>query len=252
MYREHTAKIVVTIEARMASERLPGKVLLPVVGKPMLQHIIERLRRSQYIDEVIVATTTKASDEVIVDFCSSIDCLVFQGSADNIVERLLGASKLVEADIIVQATGDNPVIDPNLVDRAIELFFSGEYDYVCNNMEPSYPIGLDVRMFTRESLLAVARLTNDPVDLIHGSYFIYRRPDIFKITSFKAEDKHHWPDLRLTVDEPADYKLIQMIYQKLYANNKEFNLSDVIEFLKQNREFININANVRQKIAAEG
>ncbi len=251
MYKSIPKKIVATIEARMDSVRLPGKVLLPVLGKPILQHIIERLRRSEYIDEVVVATTTHPTDETIVDLCFSINCPVFRGSVNNIVERLLGASEEVGADIIIQATGDNPLIDHRIVDKTIKMFFSGQCDYACNNIEASFPLGLDVRMFSREALLTVARLTKDPIDLIHGSYFIYRRPDIFKIVSFKAEDEDYWPELRLTVDEPADYKLIQAIYQNLYDKDNNFGLSEVISFLKQNQDIAKINASVRQKIAAE-
>lgn len=252
MYLDRPHKICATIEARMSSTRLPGKVLLPIAGKSMLSHIVERIRRSQYIDEIVIATTIDAPDSAIVDLAEKLDCKVYRGSVDNIVIRLLGASEMINADVIVQTTGDNPLIDSAIIDRTLELYFTKDCDYACNNLVDTFPRGLDVRVFSKTTLQKVKDLTHDPIDLLHGSYYIYRNPQIFRLVDWQATKDCFWPELRLTVDEPEDYKLVQEIYDQLYYRKENFTTVDVIRLLKDRKDLISLNTDVRQKLACEG
>ena len=125
MYRSQPQKIVATIEARMTSSRLPGKVLLDLAGKPALQQLVERLRRSRYLDEVVVATTDRPTDDPVAEMCRQIGCSVFRGSEDDVLARVLGAANSVSGDLIVEITGDCPAVDWRHVDQLIETFLPG-------------------------------------------------------------------------------------------------------------------------------
>lgn len=252
MFPNKLLKICATIEARMGSSRLPNKVLLPLSGKPMLYQLIKRIQQSKYIDEIIVATTEAEEDKQIIKVCEEAGCLAYAGSVDNIVDRLLKASEVVKADIIVQLTGDNPLVDAYLIDSTLELYFSKPCDYASNNLQQTFPLGFDVKIFSRDVLLKVSKLTTDPTDLVHGSYFIYRNPTLFKLENLIASPEYYWPDLRVTVDEPNDYELVRKIYDELYAQNNIFSSLAVINFLKENKHLVALNSNVIQKRAMEG
>jgi spore coat polysaccharide biosynthesis protein SpsF len=244
-------RVVATIEARMSASRLPGKVMLPLAGAPLLERLIERLRRSRKVDEVVVATTIEAPDAAIVDLCHRINCRVYRGPVEDITQRLLGAA--AGADIVVQVTGDCPLIDPLHVDETVRLLCESKADYASNGLQVStFPLGLDVRCFTAEALRRSAELSCDPTDRIHGSYFIYRNPDLFRLVGWKAPDDLHWPELRLTVDEPADYELVRRVFEALYPANSSFSAVDVVKLLRQRPEWVLLNSAIRQKHPDEG
>lgn len=243
-------RICATIEARLASTRLPGKVLFPLCGKTTIEHIVERLRRSKYIDDVILATTIQQEDNAIDALCKQSGITCYRGSVNNILERLIFASE--GYDIIVQATGDNPFVDPVLVDQAIEILFKEQSDFVCNHLVDSYPKGLEVKVFTREALLSAQARTHDPVDLVHGSYYIYRNPELYKISGWSAQANQQRPEIRLTVDEAQDYILAKNIYEHLYPKNENFLLDEIISYLDQNNALMKSNQHVRQKDPIEG
>jgi len=146
------SRVVATIEARMTSSRLPGKVLLPALGDPMLLHLVLRLRAVPSIDEIVIATTVNESDQPIVDFGSANKVLVHRGSEENVLERVVGAAEMVNAQVIVQITGDCPIIDPTVVEKTIQLFFDNDIDYVSNSLIRSYPDGMDTQVFSLENL----------------------------------------------------------------------------------------------------
>lgn len=235
----------------MGSSRLPGKVMLDLAGKPMLVRMIDRVRRASLIDNVIVATTRKPADDIIADTCDQEGCSCFRGSENDMLDRLLSAARAYGAEVIVQLTGDCPAIDHRHIDQTIEFFNSGEYDYACNNIPPSLPIGFDVRMFPTHVLARAGELTLDPVDRVHGSYFIYTHPELFRIGSWSAE-KDMLPHLRLTVDEYPDYKLMRRVFEALLPRDDDFSAEDVIEYLKKRPELAAINVDVRQKAPQEG
>lgn len=246
--------IIATIEARMAATRLPGKIVLPIMGKPMLEHLVNRVKLSKYIDQIIIASSTAKENQILNYFGKNWDTKIFFGSNDNITDRLLRATEFAKDQdpLIIQLTADNPLICPKVIDRTIEYYLNNKYDYVANNLPQSYPLGMEVKIFKRSILEKVAKLTNDPVDLVHGSYYIYTHPEIFKIGALTAENSHHYPDLRLTVDEANDFSLASKIFENLSVNNPNFDLTDLLNLIKNNPDLVKINSDVIQKQAIEG
>jgi spore coat polysaccharide biosynthesis protein SpsF len=243
--------VIATIEARMAATRLPGKVMLPLGGEPMLVRLVERLRRSRMVHDIVVATTVSPPDEIIVDLCGRIACRVHRGPVEDISQRLLDAAR--GADTIVQITGDCPLIDPAHVDETIDVLRRNGADYASNGLDGgSFPIGFDVRAFTMAALVRSMALSDDPIDRIHGSYFIARRGDLFRLAGWDAPADLRWPELRLTVDEPTDYELVRRVFESLHPANPHFSARDVIGFLRGRPDLAGLNSDVRQKRAAEG
>jgi spore coat polysaccharide biosynthesis protein SpsF len=248
---ENSVRIVATIEARMSATRLPGKVMLPLAGVPMLGRLVERVRRSRRVGEVVVASTVAPPDAVIADLCGRIGCRVHRGPIEDITARLIGAAG--NADVIVQITGDCPLIDPAHIDETVRVMLDAGADYASNSLDScTFPIGFDVRCFTAAALRRSAELSDDPTDRVHGSYFIYRNPALFKLVGWDAPADMRWPGLRLTVDEPADYELVRRVFEALHPVNPAFGAADVLALLRCNPEWAAINGAVRQKAAFEG
>lgn len=241
-------RICATIEARMGSTRLPGKVLAEACGKPMLELMIERVRRVSALDEIIVATTLNEGDDKIVEFCSrqSIGC--YRGSEEDVLTRILEAARAYDADVIVELTGDSPLIDPGVISEVVEAYLSSGADYVSNILERSYPIGMDTQVFATKILEDVSRRTDDPIDREHVSLYIYSHPEVYSLENVAASgamNRHH--DLRLTLDTPEDLALIVAVYDALYSKNTEFSLIEIIEFLDSRPDIAMLNANVIQR-----
>lgn len=252
MYK-NKGKICATIEARMTSSRLPGKVLMDFCGKPDLLHIIERLKRSKYLDEVLVATTTNKEDDPIVELCERVGCKYYRGSEDDVLLRVLESAESVDADCIVEITGDCPVIDWRHVDHLIEMFYSGEYDYASNSTESidangrSFPVGFNVKIFTTKILKKVNELTKSPVDHEHVSLYIYTHPEKYRLLYWNAEGKMNHPELEITLDTKEDYEFIKAIYERLYTVNQDFSAEDVVDLLLENPELCNLLQGTRRK-----
>lgn len=241
-------KIIATIEARMTSSRLPGKVLMPLAGEPALKQMIDRVKKSKYLDEVVVATTVNASDNLIVELLEKINCKYFRGSEMDVMGRVVGAAKSVNADIIVELTADCPLMDPALIDRGIEEFFSGDFDCAANVIERSYPDGFDVQTFPARLLDEAAKLTNDPIDREHVSRYFYQHPEKYKILHWQAPKEFYWPELRVTLDEMDDYILINKIFEEFHFNDKkDFDFKDVINLCRRFSELTKINQHVQAK-----
>lgn len=231
-------KICATIEARMTSSRLPGKVLMDYCGKSNLQHIIERLKRSKYIDEVVVATTVNEQDNPIIELCEDIGCKYYRGSEEDVLLRVLESAKSVNADIIVEITGDCPVIDWRHIDKLIGMFFSGEYDYAANILKRTFPRGFDTQVFPVEILEDVNRVSKNPVDHEHVSLYIYTHPERYRLMNWEAEEKMNHPEFEITLDTKEDYEFIKQIYEILYPKNSDFSAQDVVELLIKHPEMI--------------
>ncbi|PIS09200.1 hypothetical protein COT75_02985 [Candidatus Beckwithbacteria bacterium CG10_big_fil_rev_8_21_14_0_10_34_10] len=245
-------KIVCTIEARMGSSRLPGKVLMSLAGEPALKRMIDRIKKSKYINEIIVATTINKKDNKIVDFCKSYKIKFYRGSENDVLRRILEAAKASRAKIVVVLTGDCPLIDFRHIDEAIEVFLEGKYNYISNALERSYPDGFDVQVLSLEVLEKIDKLANDPIERVHSTYYIYRHPEEFKIKNIKAKGKMYWPNLRVTLDEINDYKLINILFKNLLPKDPFFSAKKVVEFLLKNPKFLKINQKVRHKKTEEG
>jgi len=227
------SKIVATIEARMTSSRLPGKVLLPVEGKPVLLHIVERLKRSRYIDDVVVATTINETDDAIEVMCRENGCSFYRGSEEDVLLRVLEAAKSVKADTIVEITGDCPVIDWRVADDLIAFYDAGEYDYCSNMGKRPYPVGFETQVFSVDVLQRVSELTTNKADREHVSLYIYTHPEIFKIGYREADERFYHPEVEVTLDDKNDYELVKAIYDELYRKDVDFSALDVIDLFKK-------------------
>lgn len=239
--------IVATIEARMNSSRLPGKVLLSVLGKPLLHYLVARLRAVPSLHEVVLATTSNASDDVLVDFARKEHISVFRGSEDDVMARVMGAADSLDADVIVEITGDCPIIDPEIVEQTIRMFRSNDAEYVGNAHIRSYPVGMDTQVFRLETLKRSAAMTDAPLDREHVTLHMRNHPEMFRHLHLVAPPAMHWPELGLTLDEPEDYELIARIIRHFDATSPLFGCLDVIQLLRAKPEWVQINKGVARK-----
>lgn len=247
-------KIVVTIEARMTSSRLPRKVLLDLAGRPALEQMIIRAKKSSKVHDVIVATTVNETDDPIVELCKKIGCNYFRGDEHDVLKRVLDTALHFNATHIVELTGDCPLVDPIHIDKVIDFYFSGSYDYVSNRLETGLPDGFDVQLFSTEALASVEKMTKDPVDRVHVSCFFYNNPQKFKLgyAGPRVGDEDYWPDLAITLDESKDYLLLQEIFNEAKKHKDFFSVKEILAFLKRNPKLIEINKSVVRKEVHEG
>lgn len=240
-------KIVATIEARFASSRLPGKTLLEICGKPTLELIIERIKRSKFIDEIVVATTVNPDCDAIEELAKRLGVGYFRGSEEDVLDRVLQAAKAYKADIIVELTGDETLIDPVIVDQTIDYYLKNSFDYVSNVLNRRYPRGLDTQVFAVSVLDEVSRLTNEPADRENVSLYIYEHPEKYKLGSIEAPEKFNHPDWRWTLDTKEDFEFLKAVYEALYGIKKDFDLHDVFGLIKKNPHLLKINERIKQK-----
>jgi spore coat polysaccharide biosynthesis protein SpsF len=240
-------KTAAIVQARTTSTRLPGKIVAPILGRPMLELLIERLRRARHLDQVIVATTSNGTDDVVESLCERVQAGCFRGSEDDVLDRVLRTARAYAVDLIVEITGDCPLIDPNVVDRLIEMHQEGGVDYVANVLKRTYPRGLDTQVFRTTVLEEVAHLTQDPVDHEHVSLYIYEHPERFRLQNLESNLPERYWNLRLTVDTPQDFALIKAIYEELYPKDPAFGLGDVLALLDRRPDLAALNQDIRQK-----
>lgn len=240
-------KIVATVEARMGSSRLPGKVLLKASGKTMLEHLIIRLKSVSNIDEIVIATTTNRMDDPICELASRLNIKFFRGSEKDVLERVIYAAEYVKGDVVVEITGDCPIIDPGIIEQHIEIFKNNNVDYVNNVKVRSYPDGMDTQVIKIDALKKSALLTKEKLDREHVSLFIRNNPNKFSTINICSTPDLYWPNLGLTLDELEDYKLIKKIISELSKKNIIFDCKEIIVFLKNNNDLIKINENVVRK-----
>jgi spore coat polysaccharide biosynthesis protein SpsF len=241
-------KIVATIEARMTSSRLPGKALLPAARVPMLEHVVRRLRAVPSINAIVLATTVNAADEPLVQLAEQLGIAVFRGDEDDVMQRVIDAAASVNADVVVEITGDCPIIDPEIIEQTIRMFLAHMADYVSNAHLRSYPDGMDTQVFRLETLKRSAAMTNDLLDREHVTLHIRNNPEIFTHVHLVAPPELHWPELGLTLDERSDYELIKQIIEHFDANNNPlFSCLDAVRFLRQFPEYAEINKYVVRK-----
>lgn len=221
----------------------------PILGRPMLELLIERLRRTHRLDQVIVAMTTNAADDIVEELCCCLRVGYFRGSEDDVLDRVLCAAHAFAVDLIVEITGDCPLIDPEVIDRLVEAFHAGKVDYIGNILKRTYPRGLDTQVFPTTVLEEVARSTQDPIDHEHVSLYIYEHPERFRLRNVESGLPERYWGLRLTVDTLEDFTLVRAIYEALYPQNPAFLLKDVLGLLDRRPELVEINQEIKQKQA---
>jgi spore coat polysaccharide biosynthesis protein SpsF len=240
-------KIVATIEARMSSSRLPGKVLFPVLGEPLLGRLIRRLRGVDLVNEIVLATTTNAADDVLAGLARSYEIQCFRGSEADVMGRVVAAANSVAADLIVETTGDNPIIDPSIIDVVLRTYLANRADYVSNTHVKSFPDGMDVQVFSLETLQRSAAMTNAPFDREHVTLHIRSHPEIFRPIHVIAPEALRWPELSVTVDEPADFELVRRIIESLEPSAPLFGCARILDLLRNNPSWLELNCAVVRK-----
>jgi spore coat polysaccharide biosynthesis protein SpsF len=247
MYGTRPERIIATVQARMTSSRLPGKVLMPIGGKPALEMLLSRLKKSRYIDGISVATTINPEDDAVVACAKSLGADSFRGSELDVLGRLVGTAQAAKADIIVEITGDCPFVDPALVDRCIEEFFTHDVDYASNTIHATYPNGFDVQVFPTAILEGVERVGREPVYRTHPSYYIYTHQEKYRCRNWEAPEEAYGPELRMTLDEESDYRALCAVADALLPQHPDFSAGDVVQYLRAHPEVVALNASVRQK-----
>lgn len=228
------------VQARMGSSRLPGKVLKEILGKPMLWHLINRLKRAKLIDKIIIATTVKEIDKPILELAEEMRIDSFAGSEDDVLDRYYQAAKRYNADTIVRITADCPLIDPELVERVIEYYLENgdRLDYVHSGL--SYPDGVvETEVFSFTALERAWREARLSSDREHVAPYIWKNPHLFRIAIVEhTEDLSH---IRLSVDDDKDFQVVSEVFRNLYKEGEIFHLRDILDFLNRSPELLEVN-----------
>lgn len=241
-------KVVILVQARMASTRLPGKVLMPILDKPLLAYLVERLQRVECAHSFAIATSISPLDQPIVDFCEAEDVTVYRGSEEDVLARFYHAAKAEGADLVVRITADCPLIDPALIDAMIQAFLDAEPPITClsNTIDRSFPRGMDAEVFRFSALEDAYMHAEQQYQREHVTPYIYAHPSKYPFQSYKREGEPV-DHLRWTVDEEDDFALVKKVIETLYPKNPNFSLEDLLELFDAHPEWAEINAHVLQK-----
>ena len=247
----------------MASSRLPGKILADIAGQPMLRRVFTRTSRSAAVIETLFATTTDSADDPVAEYCDFSGIPFTRGSQFDVLDRYYQAAKSQKADVVVRITADCPVIDPALIDNAVNTLLDDEYDFVCNRLPPpwhrTYPIGLDVEACTFEVLQKAWKSAKEPQHREHAMPYFYEGVELTTVNrqlqtglsprGFNVALLHHttdFGDYRWTVDTPEDLEFMRQVYSR-FDDRDDFTWTEVLDLVHDNPELMKINAGVQHK-----
>lgn len=234
------------LQARMKSSRLPGKVLLPVLGRPILSFIIERIRKCQTVDRIVVAIPTSPDCEAIQKVCDAEGVEVFRGSENDVLARVYHCAERFKMDPVARFTADNPVIDPAVADLVIGFYLdhADEFDYVSNNHPPTWPDGCEVEVVRLSALKKAWQEATEPFQREHGTPYIWDQPELFRTGNVARSNGSLFQHMRWTLDRPEDYEFIRRIYEELYPHKPAFAMDDVLELLRHKPDIHRINSHL--------
>lgn len=239
-------RIVAIIQARMGSERLPGKILKLLGGKPVLLHVIQRVREAGVFDEIVVATTNREIDNETAEYAALQGATVIRGDENDVLSRYASAANATRADAIMRITADCPLIDPDILCDMVKRYQEGDASLVSNARIRSFPRGLDAELFSKAALDAMLKEARLPSDREHVTPFLYAHPDRFSIIDHVAHVDHS--DLRLTLDTQEDFDLLQLVFRAA-KHPERLRLADVLALFQENPQWRSINAHIEQKKA---
>lgn len=241
-------RIVASIEARFASTRLPGKVLSDINGQPALTRLTNRLRRCKRLDKIVLATTTNPLDDRLEDWAKKEGIPCYRGSESDVLQRVVEAQIDMSSEIVVEICGDTPLIDPEVVDRAIEVFLNNDCDIVSTVWKQSYPQGIDVEVFRLSDLEEIAAKVCDSAVREHVSLYFYEHPERYRVMNLDAPTELRAPNQRLQLDYPEDQDLIRKVYRRLEPIHGDgFGIGYILELLRREPQLVQINAHRREK-----
>jgi spore coat polysaccharide biosynthesis protein SpsF len=241
-------RVVAVIQARIGSSRLPGKALTDISGKPMFQHIVERMRACATLDDIVLATTEEPADAALLRAAEGLGVQGFAGSVEDVLDRTFRAARGAGADVVVRVTGDDPLKDPGVTDRAVRLLLTEEGDYATNTLVPTYPEGIDIEVMTLAALNRAWKEARLQSEREHVTPFIWKHPEIFRVANFT-----HTTDLsslRWTVDYPEDLAFVRAVYDALY-DGSPFSMQDVLDLLVRRPELGRINTGIARNAGYE-
>jgi spore coat polysaccharide biosynthesis protein SpsF len=242
---QNQAKVVIVVQARMSSTRLPGKVLLPILGETLLKRMIERLQMIRHEATIVVATSDHEQDDIIQNEADAIGVPCFRGSLDNCLDRHYQAGLKYGADVVIKIPSDCPLIDPRIIDEVLDYYFAheGEYDFV-NNLHPAtWPDGNDVEIMTMPCIEKAWKEASRKLELEHTTPYIWENPDKFRIANISwSAGKDYSMSHRFTIDYPEDYEFIQCVFEHLYPQKPDFSCDDILNLLESKPEIYQINS----------
>ncbi len=238
--------VLIIVQARCGSSRLPGKVLLDVCGKPLLARMIERLERLRTPARIVVATTMEAEDDAVVALCEELGVNVFRGHQTDLLDRHYQAAKRHDACTVAKIPSDCPLIDPAAADAVFAHFTRDDFDYVSNLHPASYPDGNDVEVMSFRVLETAWREANLPMEREHTTPFLWERPERFRLGNVYWEGAARFGDCsmshRFTVDYPEDYEFVRRVFEEIYPRTPDFGLAEILDLLERKPDIAAINA----------
>lgn len=240
-------KTVAVIQVRMGSTRLPGKALMRAAGKPLLGHLIERLKRARLVDQIVVATTVNREDDAIGALCETMGIGCYRGSAEDVLGRVVGALQAYQADIHVEIHGDGPLLDWRVIDELIARFHGTKCDVATNAQTITYPPGLEAWVYPTRLLEDVERVAKEPEYRESPSRYVMRHPDRYTIVNQEAPQHLRRPDVYLEVDEAVDFELLREVIEALYPGNAAFTTEEILAFLDARPGLVARNQNVGRR-----
>ena len=237
-------RVVAIIQARMGSSRLPGKVLLPLAGKPVIEHVINRVSASKAFAAVVVATTDRTIDDPLAERAAAFGAMVVRGDENDVLSRFAKAASVARADVIMRITADCPLIDPDVLAQMVDRFREGDVDFVTNCVVRTFPRGLDAELFSGAALDIMQARATTPAQREHVTPYLYQHPNRFRIVNHAGANDHS--DYRLTLDTDMDLALLQRLFGA-FADPDAVRLDDIILLMRANPSWQLINADVEQK-----
>lgn len=242
---ENSGKVVIVVQARMSSSRLPGKVLLPILGKSLLYRMVERLQMIKHEATIVIATSNHKQDDIIQTEAEAIGVPCYRGSLDNCLDRHYQVAKNYNADIVIKIPSDCPLIDPRIIDEILDYYFAhvGEYDFVSNLHPATWPDGNDVEIMTMACIQKAWEEASRQLELEHTTPYIWENPDKFRIANILwSAGKDYSMSHRFTIDYPEDYEFIKKVFEELYPQNVNFSCDDILALLELKPDIYQINA----------
>jgi len=233
--------ILAILQARMTSSRLPGKALKPILGQPMIQRQVERIRQSRRVDRLVIATSTDASDDILVEVCEALGIECARGSLDDVLDRYYQVARACGPEHVVRLTGDCPLLDPEVMDETVAFHLAGQFDYTSNALDSlTFPSGLDAEVMRFECLERTWREARLPSEREHVTPYLYNHPELFRLGSYRGEQ--NFSHMRWTVDEPEDLAFVRQVYAALHPANPSFRMLDIVGLVEREPALSAINS----------